>query len=316
MLFRIFQNDWRFVCILCGIFTFASLLSVIPIPESPSWLVAKNKLPKAEKSLKKVRAIKEDNHPKITEELDNLADNIARFRASQTSKSKMVMLQKPECYKPLAIMCTFFFFQQFTGIFVIIVYAARFSIEAGVNIDPFLSAVFVGLTRVVTTILMSFISDRFGRRPPALFSGFGMAICMFGLAACIVYPSPEGILHWMPTILLVAFIFCATLGFLTLPFAMIAEMYPPKVRGFLAGLTIFAGYTMSFVIIKVYPSMVSAMGNENVFLFFGAISVVGIGFVYFFLPETKGRTLEEIEAYFRGTKDTGEVALKASDAKV
>lgn len=279
--------------------------------------MAKNKLPKAEKSLKKVRAIKESNHPKINEELDILAENIARFRASQTSKSKLVMLQKPEVYKPLAIMCTFFFFQQFTGIFVIIVYAARFSIEAGVNIDPFLSAVFVGLTRVVTTIFMSFISDRFGRRPPALFSGFGMAICMFGLAACAVYPVKGTYLNWMPTFLLVAFIFCATLGFLTLPFAMIAEVYPTKVRGFVAGLTIFVGYTMSFIIIKVYPAMVHSMGNENIFLFFGIISVIGIGFVYFFLPETKGRTLEEIENYFRGNTDAVELELKRnSEPKV
>ncbi|EAT35545.1 AAEL012288-PA [Aedes aegypti] len=313
----LFKDDWRFVCILCGIFTLISLVSVYPIPESPSWLVSKNKLPKAEKCLKKVRAIKENNHPKIHEELDNLADNIARFRANQTSSSKLIMLRKPEVYKPLSIMCTFFFFQQFTGIFVIIVYAARFSIEAGVSIDPFLSAVFVGLTRVVTTILMSYISDSFGRRPPALFSGFGMATCMFGLAACTVYPVKGTELQWVPTFLLVAFIFCATLGFLTLPFAMIAEMFPTKARGFLAGLTIFAGYTMSFIIIKVYPAMVHAMGNEYVFLFFGIVSVIGIGFVYMFLPETKGRTLEEIENYFRGQVDAGEVELKQNhDSKV
>ncbi|XP_055593542.1 facilitated trehalose transporter Tret1-2 homolog [Uranotaenia lowii] len=312
-----FKDDWRFVCVLCGIFTLVSLISVVPIPESPSWLVAKNKMPKAEKSLKKVRAIKENNHPKIHEELDNLADNIARFRASQTSKSKWVVLKKPEVYKPLTIMCTFFFFQQFTGIFVIIVYAARFSIEAGVNIDPFLSAVFVGATRVVTTILMSFISDKFGRRPPALFSGFGMATCMFGLAACAVYPVNDTALHWIPTFLLVAFIFCATLGFLTLPFAMIAEMYPTKVRGFVAGITIFVGYTMSFIIIKVYPAMVHLLGNENVFLFFGIVAVIGIGFVYFFLPETKGRTLEQIENYFRGQAEAGEMELKhTNDSKV
>ncbi|XP_053693390.1 facilitated trehalose transporter Tret1-2 homolog isoform X2 [Sabethes cyaneus] len=309
----IFKDNWRLVCIICGVFTLVSLLSVIPIPESPSWLVAKNKLPKAEKSLKKVRAIKENENPQIHRELDILADNIARFRANQTSKSKWVMLQRPEVYKPLTIMCTFFFFQQFTGIFVIIVYAARFSIEAGVHIDPFLSAVFVGLTRVVTTILMSFISDHYGRRPPALFSGFGMATCMFGLAACTVYPVAGTDLYWIPTFLLVAFIFCATLGFLTLPFAMIAEMYPTKVRGFVAGLTIFVGYTMSFIIIKVYPSMVHILGSENVFLFFGIISVIGIGFVYFFLPETKGRTLDEIESYFRGKKtNDGEIELKQS----
>ncbi|XP_052899373.1 facilitated trehalose transporter Tret1-like [Anopheles moucheti] len=309
----VFKNDWRFVCMICGVFTVVSLLTVIPLPESPSWLVSKKRLPKAERCLKVVRAIKEDDHPEIRAELDALEQNIARFRSTQDGKkSKLDQLKKPEVYKPLAIMCTFFFFQQFTGIFVIIVYAASFSIEAGVAIDPFLSAVFVGLTRVVTTLLMSFISDKFGRRPPALFSGFGMASCMFGLAVCAIHPVKGTSLSWIPTVLLVAFIFTATLGFLTLPFSMNAEVYPTKIRGFASGLTIFFGYTMSFIILKIYPSMVETIGNSNVFIFFGCLSMLGIVFVYFFLPETKGRTLEDIENHFRGSKssDKQEVEMK------
>ncbi|XP_040171954.1 uncharacterized protein LOC120905171 [Anopheles arabiensis] len=299
----VFKNDWRFVCMICGIFTVVSLLTVIPLPESPSWLVSKKRMPKAERCLKVVRAIKEENHPEIRAELEALEDNIARFRSAQDGKkSKLDQLKKPEVYKPLAIMCTFFFFQQFTGIFVIIVYAASFSIEAGVAIDPFLSAVFVGLTRVVTTVLMSFISDKFGRRPPALFSGFGMATCMFGLAVCAIHPVKGTSLSWIPTVLLVAFIFTATLGFLTLPFSMNAEVYPTKIRGFASGLTIFFGYTMSFIILKIYPSLVETVGNSNVFILFGCLSMLGIAFVYFFLPETKGRTLEDIESHFRGKK--------------
>uniref|UniRef100_A0A182QI46 Major facilitator superfamily (MFS) profile domain-containing protein n=1 Tax=Anopheles farauti TaxID=69004 RepID=A0A182QI46_9DIPT len=306
-----FKEDWRYVCTICGVFTGVSLITVIPLPESPSWLVGKKRLLEAERYLKVIRAIKEDNHPEIKAEIKSLEDNLARFRSSETKKSsKIVQLKKPEVYKPLSIMCIFFLFQQFSGIFVIIVYAASFSVEAGVAIDPFLSAVLVGLTRVVTTILMSFISDKFGRRPPALFSGFGMACCMFGLAACAVFPVADTEYNWIPTVLLIAFIFTATLGFLTLPFSMNAEVYPTKIRGFASGLTIFFCYTMSFIILKSYPAMVIAIGNENVFLFFGLVSLIGIAFVYFFLPETKGRTLQDIEEYFRGSKTTSSDATK------
>uniref|UniRef100_A0A182JLB1 Major facilitator superfamily (MFS) profile domain-containing protein n=1 Tax=Anopheles atroparvus TaxID=41427 RepID=A0A182JLB1_ANOAO len=303
-----FKEDWRYVCTICGAFTLVSLLTVIPLPESPSWLVGKKRLPEAERCLKVIRGIKEDNHPEIKAELKALQDNVARFQSSATKKtSKLVQLKKPEVYKPLTIMCTFFIFQQFTGIFVIIVYAASFSIEAGVAIDPFLSAVLVGLTRVVTTVLMAFISDKFGRRPPALFSGFGMACCMFGLAACSIFSVADTQFNWIPTALLVTFIFTATLGFLTLPFSMNAEVYPTKVRGFASGLTIFFGYTMSFIILKIYPTMVAVLGSEHVFLFFGVVSLIGIAFVYFFLPETKGRTLHDIEEYFRGSKSADAV---------
>lgn len=211
-------------------------------------------------------------------------------------------MKKPELYKPLGIMITFFAFQQFSGIFVIFVYAAQFSKQAGVTIDPLLSAVYIGLTRVVTTILMAFISDKFGRRPPAFFSGFGMFASMMGLAVCSAYPLKDTSYGWLPAFLLIAFIFSCTLGFLTLPFAMIAEIFPQKTRGFGAGLTICAGYLMSFINIKAYPTLVDTLGNETIFIFYALVSLLGIAFVYFLLPETKGKSLQEIENYFRGER--------------
>ena len=197
-------------------------------------------------------------------------------------------------------MITFFAFQQFSGIFVIFVYAAKVSVEAGVSIDPFLCTVFIGLTRVVTTILMAFISDTFGRKPPAFFSGFGMAFSMFSLAVLAVYPLKGTSFDWIPVFLLIFFIFSSTLGFLTLPFSMIAEMYPQRSRGLAAGLTIFAGYFMSFINIKIYPTLNASFGNSVIFTFYGVISVLGIFFVHFCLLETKGKSLIEIENYFRG----------------
>lgn len=197
-------------------------------------------------------------------------------------------------------MIAFFAFQQFSGIFVIFVYAAQFSKQAGVAIDPLLSAVYIGLTRVVTTLLMAYISDKFGRKPPAFFSGFGMCASMMGLAACSAHPLADTAFNWVPAFLLIFFIFSCTLGFLTLPFAMIAELYPQRTRGFAAGLTICAGYFMSFINIKAYPYLVDSLGNEVIFIFYGIVSLLGIFFVYFFLPETKGKSLQEIENYFRG----------------
>lgn len=234
---------------------------------------------------------------RIDKEVKDLVENASR---STDSASKWSELRKPELYKPLAIMIAFFAFQQFSGIFVIFVYAAQFSKEAGVAIDPLLSSVYIGLTRVVTTVLMAFISDKFGRKPPAMFSGFGMCLSMMGLAACAVHPLKETAYEWVPTFLLIAFIFSCTLGFLTLPFAMIAELYPQRSRGFAAGLTICAGYFMSFLNIKAYPTLVQTLGKEKIFVFYGFVSLLGIAFVHFFLPETKGKSLQEIENYFRG----------------
>lgn len=211
---------------------------------------------------------------RIDKEIKDLVDNAAMSNKPGKKKSKWRELKKPELYKPLSIMITFFAFQQFSGIFVIFVYAAQFSREAGVAIDPLLSAVYIGLTRVLTTLLMGFISDKFGRKPPAVFSGIGMGVSMIGLAVCAVNPLNGTNLDWVPAFLLIFFIFSSTLGFLTLPFAMIAEMYPQKTRGFAAGLTICAGYLMSFINIKAYPSLVESIGNEVIFLFYGIVSLI------------------------------------------
>lgn len=236
--------------------------------------------------------------------MKDLVESISKSNASGKKNSKWRELKKPELYKPLSIMIAFFAFQQFSGIFVVFVYAAQFSLEAGVAIDPLLMAVFIGLTRVVTTLLMGFISDKFGRRPPAMFSGVGMFLSMMGLAACAAYSLKETSYNWVPAFLLIAFIFSCTLGFLTLPFAMIAELYPQKTRGFAAGLTICAGYFMSFINIKTYPNLVKSLGNEIIFMFYGAVSLLGIFFVYFILPETKGKSLQEIENHFRGENNS------------
>lgn len=207
-----------------------------------------------------------------------------------------VMIKKPEVYKPLFIMIGFFAFQQFGGIFVIIVYAVQFAIEAGVTIDPVICAILIGFTRLLTTFLVGFVLDKWGRRPPALISGIGMAICMLLLAAMTWFNLS---IPFLPVTCIVMYIFTSTLGLMTLPFSMISEVYPQRVRGLAAGITICCAFLMSFINIKIYPNLVENMGRENVFAFYGIVSFLAVIYIFIFLPETKGKSLAEIEAYFR-----------------
>lgn len=212
-----------------------------------------------------LRAIFTDvNDYRIEKEIKDLIENASKSNyPGGAKKSKWMELKQPELYKPLSIMIAFFAFQQFSGIFVIFVYAAQFSRDAGVSIDPLLSAVYIGLTRVVTTLLMAYISDKFGRKPPAFFSGFGMCLSMMGLAACAAYPLKDTTYDWVPAFLLLAFIFSCTLGFLTLPFAMIAEMFPQVICETKAWL--FSGLVgqiigvCSFIYIKIYSTTIYAL---------------------------------------------------------
>lgn len=293
-------DNFRLVSLISGVFTIFSLFSVIPLPESPTWLVGKNRIEHAKSALSIFRGIEKDNirYSEIENEIHQLASNLRKAKNESPNNTVAEILKQPEVHKPLIIMIIFFFFQQFSGTFVILVYGAVFVSEISGDINPFICTVLIGLIRLLTTLLLSFLSDKLGRRPLGMFSGIGMALCMISISFCL-YKGLHNELNFIQAVLLLGFIFFATLGILTLPFSMIAEVFPQRYRGFCAGLTIFAGYTMSFVIIKLYPYMLLYMGKNNLYIFYGSISFIGSVFVYFILPETKGKSLQQIENSFR-----------------
>lgn len=209
--------------------------------------------------------------------------------------------KQPQLYKPFLIMVSFFAIQQFSGIFVIFIYAAQFSLEAGVNMDEFLSAVIIGAIRCVATIITAFAADWFGKKPLVIWSGVGMFSSMFGLALCSAFSSSIVDFNWLPAVLLFIFIFTGTFGILTLPFAMVAEMYPQKSRGFASGSTMSLCFFFCFIVVKTFSFSFDYFGNVAVFSFYAFVSLIGIVFGVFVLPETKGKSLQQIEEHFRKT---------------
>lgn len=237
----------------------------------------------------------------LAEENDSkIDDEITRIQSSKrvTQNFSLHELAKPEFYKPLAIMTVFFAVQQFCGIFVIFVYAAKFSVEAGIAIDEFLSAVIIGVIRVSTTIVIAYASDKLGRKPLAITSSCGMFVSMLGLAACIGFELNQSEFRWLSAVFLFSFILFGTFGVLTLPFAMMAEMYPQANRGLGVALTITIGYIFSFISTKTFPTIFLVFGNFYVFIFYAVVAFVGILFTAFVLPETKGKSLQDIEKLF------------------
>lgn len=218
-------------------------------------------------------------------------------RHARKAETLLDNIKKPEVYKPILIMVGFFAFQQLSGIFVVVVYAAKFTTSIGIKMDPFLCVVYIGIARVVAGFLIGSILDKFGRRKPTIYSAVMMATCLYGLAVLVKYPCEK--LDWLPVVLILTYVFTSTLGLLTIPFAMNAEIFPQKYRGFGSGITICATYTICFVCVKLYPEMVDNFGSFNICLLYGTCSLLSIIYVYFVLPETKGKSLAEIETMFK-----------------
>ncbi|KAJ9592465.1 hypothetical protein L9F63_015881 [Diploptera punctata] len=294
-----FPTQWRLVAGLSATFPILSALFSCFLPESPVWLANRGMHEKAQKNLRFLRGTAARH-------------DIDAFVVQTAPKSiPLRAILEPQIWKPLLIMNLFFFFQQFAGVFVVVFYAIDIAAEAGVEANGYLVTVLIGLTRLVVTVGISYASKHYGRRPLAVISGAGMTLCMGVLAGYLLlrHLGEVGEFPLLPAVCLVLFIFTSTVGFLTLPWAMIGEVFPSRVRGLAGGSTTCLAYLFSFAIVKTYPQMKHAMQSHGVFGFYGAMSLLGTLFVYFFLPETYGKTLEEVEEGFARRRPQEDISM-------
>lgn len=299
------------ISIIACVISFLSIIILIFMPETPSWLASKGRLRQSEKSFRILRGLPRKGtlvNSDLQLELGLLREKSTAATINQNERI-IDKFRKPEVYRPFAIMLGCFAFQQFSGIFVVIVYAVQLSTAAGVGINPYLCAVGIGTARAIAHLLIGFIMDAFGQRRPAMFSSFTMSLCMFGIASFVHFDTVE--YSWLPIVLVIGFLFMSTLGLLTMPFTMVSEVYPQNVRGFAAGLSTSFGFVLCFIVVKLYPTMVESIGDVAVFSFYGCVAMASVVFLYYFMPETRGKSLEEIESMFKG-----ETAAKPKDVEM
>ena len=288
------------MALLCSTFpTVAIGLTLLVLPESPIWLKESGRIEEARVIMKKFRGI--DCNSAVPAQIE------LELQVKQHPKKQRMVkhLLKRSSLLPFTIMTMYFFFQQFSGLFVIVYYAVKISDDAGIRINAYLGAILIGIMRLFGSILVASVSQKFGRRVPSIVSGAGMTIFM-GILSVYLYLDDRG--HHIgdrgiiPVICILMYIFMSTIGFLVLPFAMIGEIYPAKVKDVLSGVTTSIAYTFSFIAVKTYPDMLTLIGNHGVFSFYATISLLGTIFVAIFLPETKGKTLHELDQLFINIK--------------
>ncbi|PSN32151.1 hypothetical protein C0J52_23851 [Blattella germanica] len=308
LLGALLQDNWRAVA---GISACVPILAILAIwflvPESPVWLASRGRVEEAERNMRFVRNLGQDDKlpEELQEELETMIHN--NEERSKTNSDGWMdtlrYLKRPEAYKPLLIMNALFFFQQFSGIFVVMFYAVYFVQDTGVNFDGYLGSVMIGATRFVMSIVVSYASKSMGRRVLCHASGTGMTISMTALALYMGM-SHDGVIeaakwHWFPIVALVVYILTSTIGFMNLPFAMCGEVFPTRIRGSGVGFTTCNAAIFCFIVVKIFPEIRTSWGYQNIFTFFATISLIGTLVMYKFLPETQGKSLQEIEDSFK-----------------
>jgi facilitated trehalose transporter len=203
------------------------------------------------------------------------------FCRSLSAKETFQAILEPACLKPFAILVIYFLMYQFSGVNTITFYAVEIFQQSGTTMNKNTCTIVLGALRFFFTMVACVLLRRCGRRPLSFVSGVGCSVSMLALAAYMFHKDQwvaQGIepMHtWIPVACIFIFIIACTIGFLVVPWVMIGELYPMKVRGVLGGMTLCMAHVFVFIVVKTYPYLCGVMNVYGVFGAYGIISLAG-----------------------------------------
>ncbi len=256
------------------------------IPESPRWLVAKGKEFQASAILSRIYAPDE-----VSIQINNVKELI-----SGEKKSDWRLLFQPGFRLALFIGVALAILGQFMGVNAVLYYGPSIFKESGLSDgDSLFYQVMVGLVNMLTTILALFIIDKVGRKQLVYWGVSGMIVTLILIAGYFTYGKSLGISTVFLLICFLMYIFCCAISICAVIFVLLSEMYPIKVRGAamsMAGLSLWIG---TYLIGQLTPWMLSTFSATGTFLLFALMCGPYLFIVWKLLPETTGKSLEEIE---------------------
>lgn len=289
--------DWRWLAVTSALVPGIPLfIAMIILPESPQWLIKKGKLDAAQKSLKYFRS-KTHN---VKGELEATYSNIMATDGAEISVWDQIRLfKKSQNWKPTLIVFLVFMCGQFSGFAVVTAYTVDIFNEANTNVDSNSATIIVGVVRFLSTLVSAVLLDRVGRKPLLIVSALGSCLGMLSIGV-FFYQKAAGNsdgLGLLPLASLLIYVFFNELGYGPIPWLLSGELIPLAVRTLGNGVAVTAYSLFAFIIGLTFPHLTSMFPTYTVFWMYAFFSLSGVGLGYF-LPETRGKTLEEIELFF------------------
>nr|WBU86598.1 facilitated trehalose transporter Tret1-1 [Aleuroglyphus ovatus] len=289
--------NWNVLAGVAAVPTLLMAIFMFFMPETPSWLITHNKRAEAEQSLKSLRGSGSDTD----QELSQLQE---QSKSSEQGQSFSVGIYSQRLHLcPLLLALGLMFFQQFSGINAVMFYATDIFKDSGSSLEPKYATIIIGVAQVIATIAGSLMVDRLGRK--MLLSASG-ALHVLSTAALGLYyyciGEGEGSFGWVPLASLVVFIIGFSIGWGPVPWLMIAEITPSLSRSATSACATAFNWTCAFLVSKNFEALKNAITKHGTFFLFSAFSLLSIIFVVLSLPETKGKSQDEILEYFGAPK--------------
>jgi MFS transporter, SP family, galactose:H+ symporter len=280
------SGGWRWMLGLAAVPGFILGLGMLYLPESPRWLAKRGHRDKSLAILSRIRG----------------SSNVqAEFQEIEATLSQggehghWSELLSPAVRPALIVGIGLAVFQQVTGINTVIYYAPTILQSAGISSasGAILATAGIGVVNVVMTLVSMWLIDRMGRRPLLLTGTAGIVITLSILG--FAFLRPGGALAWVAVVTLMAYVASFAISLGPIFWLLISEIYPLKIRGLAEGTAAASNWAANLLVSLTFLTLVEALGPSKTFWLYAFLGVIAWIFSYYLVPETKGRSLEQIE---------------------
>ena len=260
------------------------------IPESPRWLIVRGKELKAVNILEKI-------YNSITEAKSQL--NETKSVLTSETKSEWSLLMKPGIFKAVIIGVCIAILGQFMGVNAVLYYGPSIFENAGLSGgDSLFYQVLVGLVNTLTIVLALVIIDKVGRKKLVYYGVSGMVVSLILIGLYFLFGDSLGVSSLFLLVFFLFYVFCCAVSICAVVFVLLSEMYPTKVRGLAMSIAGFALWIGTYLIGQLTPWMLQNLTPAGTFFLFAVMCVPYMLIVWKLVPETTGKSLEEIERYW------------------
>ncbi|MFC7397138.1 sugar porter family MFS transporter [Chelatococcus sp. GCM10030263] len=263
------------------------------MPESPRWYLSRGRLGSAKRMLRRLGYADAEGQ----EEIAALQGTLGEDNSTATWKELSEPWLRPAMFIGVALI----FYQQMSGIGFVTFYTPTIFALAGYEMksSAMLLTVGVGALNLVMTAVAMALVDRIGRRPMFIGGLVGIVVTLTATGLSIFYVADIPAMRWLvvTAVFLYIIVFSLSLGSVT--GAVTSEIFPQRVRGLALSVVVVAAWLFEIAVSATFPPFVEMFGASATFIAYALVGVSGLVFGLFYLPETRGRTLEEIEAFWR-----------------